>query len=60
MKCFSIGDYTFDAAGVDSLRSSMIELRNGALEQNEFGWAVTLSHVIAMMAHVRDELVEND
>lgn len=33
----------------EELREQMIVLRNGALEQADFGWAVTLSHVIAWM-----------
>jgi len=40
----------YGAAASLELRSTMIELRNGALSQNEMGWAVTLSHVIAWMA----------
>ena len=53
---------TIEVAGVpynreesEHLRQRIIDLRNGALEQNSFDWAVTLSHVIGWMAVMMEE-----
>jgi hypothetical protein len=40
----------YDRASSQELRSKVIELRDEALKQNDFEWAVNLSHVIAWMA----------
>jgi hypothetical protein len=40
-----------------AFRDEMIELRNGALEQADFKWAVILSHVVKWMS---DRLAEDN
>lgn len=48
-------EYTPEA--VEDLRENiLIPLRDGALSQNEFGYAVGLSHVIAHMAEYKERL----
>lgn len=47
-------EYTPEAA--DSLRDELIVMRDGALAQHAFEWAVALSHVIAMMAEYKEIL----
>jgi hypothetical protein len=44
----------YDRASSQELRSKLIELRDEALKQADFEWAVNLSHVIAWMACVID------
>lgn len=41
-------DYT--PLAIEDARESLVELRKGAMTQNEFGWVVLLSHVIAYLA----------
>lgn len=47
-------EYTPEA--VESVRKQLIELRDGALEQQEFTWAVLLSHTLAYMAEYKEVL----
>lgn len=42
--------HVYTTEEIHSLREQVIELRNGALEQNDFQLAVVLSHVVAAMA----------
>lgn len=55
-KILGTGDTAVDRAGAVALREEMIELRDGALAQNDFQWAVTLSHVVAFMANAIEEV----
>lgn len=47
-----VGDMTFTLDDVKANREFLIELRNEALKQSDFGSAVSLSHTIAMMAEL--------
>jgi hypothetical protein len=47
----------YSPEGINAVREELIVLRNGALEQAEFHWAVLLSHVIAYLAEYK-EVVE--
>lgn len=49
---------TYDAAAIRDLRESVIEMRDAALANSAFDWAVSLSHVVAVLAHYADELDE--
>jgi len=42
--------------GVEDIRQQVIKLRDSALEQADFWWAVTLSHTIAYLAEYADLL----
>ena len=44
------GETSYNREDAERLRSSLIELRDGALEAAAFDWAVSLSHSIAFMA----------
>lgn len=44
--------------GLTDHRDAIIELRNAALEQNAFSWAVLLSHNIAILAALISYLKE--
>lgn len=44
--------HVYSTAEIQSLREEVIELRDGALEQKDFQWAVVLSHVVAAMAQM--------
>lgn len=46
----------YTAAQGEGLREDVITLRNYALEQSDFDWAVLLSHVIAFMAQSIEQL----
>lgn len=46
----------YTAAQGEGMREEMIKLRDHALEQASFEWAVTLSHVIAFMAQSIERL----
>jgi hypothetical protein len=43
-------DYSPD--GIEKLRQELIAHRDHALGMNEFGYAVTMSHVIALFAYL--------
>lgn len=51
-----IGDQTFTVDDVKKHRDTIIELRDGALAQNDFGWSVILSHNIALLANLIDRM----
>lgn len=51
-------DHNYTKEEVIAMRETVIELRDGALKQNEFGWAVNLSHVIAVLALVIEVIEE--
>jgi hypothetical protein len=55
-KMIGTGDTAVDKEGAVELREAMIKLRDGALEQGDFQWAVTLSHVVAFMANAIEEI----
>ncbi|MQX96109.1 hypothetical protein GHK03_07845 [Sinorhizobium medicae] len=42
----------------EALREEVIALRDEALRQDDFEWAVKLSHVVAWMAEAMQELKE--
>ena len=52
---FTIGDLRFNPSTVQALRQDVIILRDVALKASRFDYAVSLSHVIALM----DWLVRN-
>lgn len=60
MKAQTIDGITYDAGAVQNLRAEMIRLRDEALAQTEFDWAVMLSHVIAALGCYRDELAKDE
>ena len=45
-------DYSLE--GIEDIRRTVIQLRDSALEQNQFEWSVALSHAIAMLALLQD------
>jgi hypothetical protein len=47
-------EYTPEA--VEDVREQLVELRNGALDQQEFTWAVLLSHAIAYLGSYKEVL----
>jgi len=51
MKTLKLDGITYDVPFVRDLRESMIRLRDEALKQAEFEYAVSLSHVIALLQH---------
>lgn len=46
----TVADMTLTPEDVSNLREQIIQLRDEALKQSDFGWAVTLSHVVAVLA----------
>jgi hypothetical protein len=44
------GEHNYSKADSEALRETVIKLRDEALLQNDFEWAVKLSHVVAWMA----------
>ena len=44
----------YSPEGIESAREELITLRDGALEQAEFLWAVILSHAIALLADYKE------
>jgi hypothetical protein len=50
-------DYAPEA--IDAARRELVALRDSALGEAEFTWAVLLSHVIAYLADYRDLLAED-
>jgi len=51
-------DYT--PSGVEDIRQQVIILRDGAIKQSDFTWAVILSHTIAYLAEYADLLKERE
>jgi len=49
---------TYTKEGIASVRKDMIDIRDEALRQNEFAWAVILSHNIALLQHLHDNTSE--
>lgn len=45
-------DHIYSKEEVQDLRESLIAIRNEALKQNDFNWAVALSHCVAVMSCV--------
>lgn len=37
------------------VRETLIELRNAALESNDFGRSISLSYAVALLAHLADQ-----
>lgn len=48
-KSIGDGELTFTKASTNELRDNLIVLRDSALQQNEFQWAVLLSHIVVYM-----------
>lgn len=46
----------YDKEFVSALKASCVVFRDAALENNRFDWAVTLSHVIACLSILIEEL----
>jgi len=42
----------YSPEGIEALRQDMIQHRDAALGMNEFNYAVTMSHVIALLAYL--------
>lgn len=59
LKPFTLDGITYTAGHVDALRKDMIAMRDRALSHANFGYAVTLSQVIAVLGdyceHLPDE-----
>lgn len=47
---------TYDRDAIEGLRESAIEMRDAALKADAFDWAVSLSHIVAVLGFYRDEL----
>lgn len=56
MKQFAIGDLHFNPQTVEALRNDLIQMRDHALKASAFDWAVSLSHAIALLGYIQDEL----
>lgn len=56
MEQFTIGDQTIDADEVRALRENIIVIRDHALKEANFDWAVILSNTVAILAHVADKM----
>lgn len=53
----------YSPEGIEALRQELIAHRDTALGMNEFGYAVTMSHVIALLAYlgeVRKEMLKKN
>lgn len=51
-------DHRYTKAEVLDLRASVIELRDSALKQAMMSWAVSLSHVIALLSLIGEQIDE--
>lgn len=49
MRTLHAAEMEYGPEEILALREDVIQLRNEALKQSEFTWAVCLSHVIALM-----------
>ncbi len=47
---------TYDAEAVREMREAVIEMRDASLKDDAFDWAVSLSHVVAVLAFYAEEL----
>lgn len=52
----SVAEFPYDRQASLDLRNAIIELRDEALKQGDFEWAVKLSHVVAWMAVAIEKL----
>lgn len=55
LKPFTVADQLWDRTSLTDLRNNMIQLRDKALEEAQMLWAIILSHNVAVLAH----LIEN-
>lgn len=44
----------YSPTGIEDIRSQLIILRDEALKENEFKWAVILSHAVVLLHHLRE------
>ncbi len=58
MDTFEVAGVIYDRKTLSAHRESIIELRDGALEQGVMEWAVTLSHTIGILSHIGTLLPE--
>lgn len=58
MKKISIGDMVITKAVLVDNREKLIVLRDHALKEALFDWAVPLSHTIVVLSHVIEEYEE--
>jgi hypothetical protein len=49
---FQVDGVDYSPAGIEALRQELVTHRDHALALNEFGYAVTMSHVIALLAYL--------
>lgn len=54
---FKVEGVDYSPEGIEGVRLDLIGLRNDAMQHNAFGVGMMLSHVIALLAHLK-ELVE--
>lgn len=47
-----IGDVDFDSSAIEDNRNEVIKLRDEALKQGDFHYAVVLSYTIALLAEL--------
>lgn len=48
-----VGDVNMSAEDIEENRSAIITLRDAALQDSRFDWAVTLSYTIALLAALK-------
>lgn len=46
----------YSSQGIEDLRKDIIVIRDGALQQAAFHWAVALSHNLALLAYLKEML----
>lgn len=56
MKVWEFGGQRWDKEALTSQRESIIQLRDAALTAGMMDWAVIISHEVAILAHVIEEL----
>ena len=51
---FQVDGVDYSAEGINGIRDGVIQLRDAALSQNNFEWAVLLSHAIAQLGFLKE------
>jgi len=51
----TIDDQDFDSEAIMGIRQAVIEVRDGAIAANQFDYATTLSHAVALLHHLAEE-----
>jgi hypothetical protein len=60
MKTFQLNDQEWNADMVGVIRDNMIQLRDEALKQAYWNWAVQLSLCVGVLAHMIEWMKEED